>query len=589
MSTRRSPVGGKGSSPSSSDPSPVKKNGHHQLKGSSPSPSPSRNGIGKPKRSFLDTGRLCLLRNRGKPCWYGFMILGTLVAGSTFAIVTKMHDPIVFSLDNTPQQRLRMTFDEPRTYQAKPLMIGFLLVNPTRESLAANYNINRRRSSALAKMKQNDISPPKFVPEQFQVARINPRDHGVVDIVSSPSDPPKASLKKKFRKPSWSFQNVLVRELGNGVEQQKDIAHNSKDYNRYKPDDPEQDCVPQYDWQTLSFPNCNSLHEIDVLTRMRTLNPAEEPESMLLARGGYRDVWFVEDNDLPPDILGEPIAMKTLLYQHPWSERNQDRHRRDALATERLTASPYALNLYGYCGNTGLYEFAEGGSLEDAVDNEKEWKKWTPVTKMVYAYQVANSIADVHNIDREGYPSMSHTDISMSQFVSTDNGETYQINDFNRARFLYRTNDDPNELCPFHVSSNKGKFRSPEEYAYEPETAAIDNFSMGNIFYVILTGQYPFEDMKKTDAQEAVKRGKRPEIPEKYLNSKDPMVQALVTAILKCWVQHPSNRATSRQIQQLLKPLAEKAIKKKQQQKQKEEGNQEQQESDEGSGDDENQ
>ncbi|CAB9515322.1 activated protein kinase kinase kinase 7 [Seminavis robusta] len=630
MPIRRTP--NKGSSPPPTNSSPMKKNGHHQLNGSSPSP--FHDGKPKPKRSCLDTGRLCLLRNRGKRCWCGLMILVTLVAGSTFAIMAKMEDPTEFLLDNntrqqrlrmaieelrkggeelldnnTLQQQLRMAFEELRMgsadrvlyndvslssktwniltgnslfrqaeYQAKPRMMGFLLVNSTRESLAANYNVNRRRSSALAKLKKKHTSTtrPKYVPEQFQVARINPHNHRVVEVVSDPSKP---ALKTKVRKPSWSFQNILVRELGNGVAEQKEIAHNSKDYDRYKPDDTEEGCVPQYDWQTLSFPNCNSLHETDILTRMRTLNQAKKPESKLLASGGYRDVWLVENNDLPPDVSREPIAMKTLLYEHPWSERNQDRHRRDALATDRLTGSPYALNLYGYCANTGLYEFAAGGSLEDVVDDEDEWKKWTPVIKMVYAYQVANAIADVHNIDREGHPSMSHTDISMSQFVSTDDGETYQINDFNRARFLYRAKDDPNELCPFHVSSNKGKFRSPEEYAYEPETAAIDNYSMGNIFYVILTGQYPFEDMKKKDAMEAVKEGKRQEIPEEYMNSKNPMVKALVKAILKCWDQDPSKRATSRQIQQLLKPLAEKAIQ-NQQEKLKAERNQQQEDTD---------
>ena len=94
---------------------------------------------------------------------------------------------------------------------------------------------------------------------------------------------------------------------------------------------------------------------------MRTLNPAEEPESMLLARGGYRDVWFIEQNDLPPDDIGDTVAMKTLLYEHPWTERNMDRHRRDALATDRLRRSPNALDLFGYCANTGIYEFANGG------------------------------------------------------------------------------------------------------------------------------------------------------------------------------------------------------------------------------------
>jgi serine/threonine protein kinase len=475
-----------------------------------------------------------------------------------------------------------------------------------RTSKTSNYNLDRRKWKDLSTL-HNQRIPARTTKEQFQVVNINPQDHDMVEVVYAPDSledgaSSAKSLMRSKDKPTWNFNNVLVRNIGNGMQTQNDITNNSKDYNRNKPDSPPDNCVPQYPWQTLSFPNCNRLHEMDALTRLRTTNPAEEPEFMLLARGGYRDVWYVETTDLPGDIMGEVVAMKTLLYEHPWTERNMDRHRRDALATERLTGSPYALNLYGYCANTGLYDFADGGSLEDAVDNDTKWQKWTSADKITYAYQVACAIADVHNIDQEGLPSMSHTDISMSQFVSTDNGKTYQINDFNRARFLFRSNDDATQVCPFEVSSNKGKFRAPEEYgtsvikqrqwlvmmfdddnptnvrkfdyliigcirrlsttAYEPETVAIDNYSMGNIFYVLLTRSYPFEDMKKTEAQEAVKKGQRPVIPDEFLHSEDPIIQALVAAIGKCWTHDPKERATSREIQQYLKPFAEGIAKK---------------------------
>jgi hypothetical protein len=80
---------------------------------------------------------------------------------------------------------------------------------------------------------------------------------------------------------------------------------------------------------------------------------------------------------------------------------------------------------------------------------------------------------------------------------------------------------------------------------------------MGNIFFVLLTRIYPFEDMKKAEAQEAVKKGQRPEIPDEYRSSEDPLIQALVTAIKKCWTHDPQKRATSREIQQYLKPFVE--------------------------------
>ena len=59
---------------------------------------------------------------------------------------------------------------------------------------------------------------------------------------------------------------------------------------------------------------------------------------------------------------------------------------------------------------------------------------------------------------------------------------------------------------------NVGRFRAPEEYAYEPETEKIDVYSMGNIVYILLTAEYPFEKMKREDMYEAIQKGERPEI-----------------------------------------------------------------------------
>jgi hypothetical protein len=104
---------------------------------------------------------------------------------------------------------------------------------------------------------------------------------------------------------------------------------------------------------------------------------------------------------------------------------------------------------------------------------------------------VAASIADMHNIDKEGQASMAHTDITPAQFVWYDG--MYRLNDFNRARFLGWSRER-NEPCGYHVGSNPGKVcralentdfnsqtsanlylknRSPEEYAYELQSEKV--------------------------------------------------------------------------------------------------------------------
>jgi serine/threonine protein kinase len=44
--------------------------------------------------------------------------------------------------------------------------------------------------------------------------------------------------------------------------------------------------------------------------------------------------------------------------EHDVIPRNLERHRREALTMERLTSSPYVINLYAYCGNSILTEYA---------------------------------------------------------------------------------------------------------------------------------------------------------------------------------------------------------------------------------------
>lgn len=54
-------------------------------------------------------------------------------------------------------------------------------------------------------------------------------------------------------------------------------------------------------------------------------------------------------------------------YEHDFTHPNYDRHRRDAVAMERLTKSPFVLDIYGFCGNSGLFEFGNGGDIAGAI------------------------------------------------------------------------------------------------------------------------------------------------------------------------------------------------------------------------------
>eukprot|EP00591_Stephanopyxis_turris_P011789 CAMPEP_0195511144 /NCGR_PEP_ID=MMETSP0794_2-20130614/3576_1 /TAXON_ID=515487 /ORGANISM="Stephanopyxis turris, Strain CCMP 815" /LENGTH=283 /DNA_ID=CAMNT_0040638693 /DNA_START=704 /DNA_END=1555 /DNA_ORIENTATION=- len=266
-----------------------------------------------------------------------------------------------------------------------------------------------------------------------------------------------------------------------------------------------------------------------------------------LAHGTWRDVWMIKELD------GSKRVVKTIRYEHDWEDRNYDRHRRDALASEVLTASPYVVNIYGHCGNSGIYEYAPHGDISDYIDGSE----LTKLVKLRIASQVAHGIADAHNVVKDDggdieRAQMAHTDIQEGQFVLIDG--VFKLNDFNRCRFL-RRNRKTNEVCGYEVGHNPGTFRSPEEYRYDVQTEKVDIYSMGNIFYLLLTGKYPFYNMKPTSDKKLKKmiaKGEKPYIPSDLKHSHDPADVALIKAMEMCHILDPVKRAGAREVATLL-------------------------------------
>jgi serine/threonine protein kinase len=95
------------------------------------------------------------------------------------------------------------------------------------------------------------------------------------------------------------------------------------------------------------------------------------------------------------------------------------------------------------------------------------------------------------------------------------------------------------------------------------ETEKIDVYSMGNVFYTLLTETWPFNDENSEDAQNSVKAGKRPHVPSRLRESKDPAIVAIRKAMTMSWRQDPTERASAKEVsnflQQELKALGVKS------------------------------
>ena len=325
----------------------------------------------------------------------------------------------------------------------------------------------------------------------------------------------------------------------------------SEKIGRYMREVPEAPCDYQHDWQKTSFPQCNGIHESF---------GQGDPVPFLINNGGWVDIFAIMEYD------GSMKVLKTKRYRHEFTDRNFDRYRRDALAMERLTSAPNVLNIYGFCGVTAVVDYADGGDIEnfvndllDKYDNDRglqDRDEMSPeyeqiqLQKLRIATQVLTSIATMHNFDKEGQASISHTDISPYQFIKLD-GKGFVLNDFNRARWITWNKQD-DVPCGFRVANNPGKWRAPEEYAYEIEDEKIDVYSAGNVLYYLLTLKKPFDDEDQKDAKKMVMKGKRPPLPKRFREPTHRVDLLLLKAMNWCWTHDPAERPCARAVADLL-------------------------------------
>lgn len=253
----------------------------------------------------------------------------------------------------------------------------------------------------------------------LQVASHVPiRNSGYGSLMQDSAQKPRAVFVNDFwmvkRIDSGSYSiNTEEEEI---LDDRRDLVGSEATVVREGEEDDE--CVSMYEWQDLSFPSCNTIHEID----LSNFRKKGGPKSRIVSHGLIRDVWDV----MLPDKTH--WALKTLRYEHKFGLRAFHEERTDAVVSERLTSSPHISNIYGYCAYTGLYEFARHGTLED------HYMELGKEDRLRAAANISRGLADLHTLGGGGQSPVIHRDIAVRQFIKTDEG--YKLNDFNTAKLL---------------------------------------------------------------------------------------------------------------------------------------------------------
>lgn len=432
--------------------------------------------------------------------------------------------------------------------------------------------------------------------------------------------------KKRLHDPDYLLHLGSIRRieadsaLGSAAEKYKrKNAMKRNEKSGREPDKLPSGCsYPKTGWQTRAFPNCNELHEIDfrqgINPRRKVIDPsslgaiADGDKSMAYVGSGlWRDVWEVDPRGelgrqgdygatnsnqiMESDDENTPVAvLKVMKREHAYDFRNYDRHRRDALVMERLSSSPYIVEIYGYCANSVLTEYV-GQTLDDLIyedDNVRDGKekineyegapgvpnhtnedkgngtmalpsrkasRETSINRIRLALDIYRGIADLHNIS--GSPVL-HADVQAKQFLIDPRTGTVKLNDFNRCRFLPRKGgQEDGSVCRVKIPSAPGANRAPEEYNHLGLSEKVDVFSAAHIVFGILTGKRFWANNPRREIKKAIMAGQKPTIPQEFIVN--PFDNALADLMFMAYEQNVERRISSKDMVFELERLLEMA------------------------------
>mmetsp|Transcript_30224 Transcript_30224/g.66464 ORF Transcript_30224/g.66464 Transcript_30224/m.66464 type:complete len:874 (-) Transcript_30224:40-2661(-) len=354
------------------------------------------------------------------------------------------------------------------------------------------------------------------------------------------------------------------------------------------------DCVPMQPWQTMSFPNCNAFHELNMIGSGRNATvdndrhgggrarrggsgdsstyKVREDNIDFLGRGWFRAAWKVDSGIHEND----PVVLKTLRLEREFYDEYYELHRKDAVAMERLTPSPYVIDIYGYCGQSAINELADfftGFTNLQAFARQLQGNIDAHMLrlKLQISIMMALGVAHMHEIDGQNNATMVHYDINPKNVAIVKGGKP-KLNDFNTVEFL-RWDKVKQKRCGFRGRLHEPWWRAPEElimprsYAEGKNFSSkaglvetmedqplldekIDVWSLGNLLYNMLTGHAArgqARTWRYAQVRHDVLTAKLPwrDTDAFYLNSTQPAIVAMRRAVERCIVKDPKARGSA--------------------------------------------
>lgn len=240
-----------------------------------------------------------------------------------------------------------------------------------------------------------------------------------------------------------------------------------------------------------------------------------------IGEGGMANVYLAYDT-----ILDRRVAVKVLRGDLSNDEKFVRRFQREALSASSLN-HPNIVEMYDVGEDNGIYyiimEYIEGKTLKQLIKKRGALTLSEAIDIML---QITDGISEAHN----SY--IIHRDLKPQNIMIKEDG-SIKITDFGIAMALNST-----QLTQTNSVMGSVHYLPPEQAAGKGSTIRSDIYSMGILFYELLTGTLPF---KGDNAVEIALKQMREEIPS--VRKKNPSIpQSVENVIIKATAKNPKNR-----------------------------------------------
>ena len=240
-----------------------------------------------------------------------------------------------------------------------------------------------------------------------------------------------------------------------------------------------------------------------------------------IGEGGMANVYLAYDT-----ILDRRVAIKVLRGDLSNDEKFVRRFQREALSASSLS-HPNIVEMYDVGEDNGIYyivmEYIEGKTLKQLIKKRGSITLSEAIDIML---QLTDGISHAH----DSY--IIHRDLKPQNILIKEDG-TIKITDFGIAMALNST-----QLTQTNSVMGSVHYLPPEQASGKGSTIRSDIYSMGILFYELLTGSLPF---KGDNAVEIALKQMRDDIPS--IRKKNPAIpQSVENVVLKATAKNPKNR-----------------------------------------------